>query len=157
MASPGRSADPAARIAELAEAIRYHDERYYGLDAPEISDAEYDALMRELRALEEANPSLVQPDSPTQRVAAAVTTTFAPVEHRVPMTSLDNAMDVAELTAWGDRVARALGTERPSFVCEPKIDGLAISLRYEDGRYVQAATRGDGRVGEDVRSEEHTS
>lgn len=159
------SGDPAARIAELSELIRYHDDRYYGRDAPEISDAEYDELVRELRALEEANPDLASPDSPTQRVGAAVPgATFAPVTHRVPMTSLDNAMDTGELTAWGDRVARGLagavgpeGVEgaagtggRARFVCELKIDGLAMSLRYEGGRFVQAATRGDGRVGEDV-------
>jgi DNA ligase (NAD+) len=146
--------DVASRVAELSALIRYHDERYYGLDAPEISDAEYDALMRELRASEEANPHLVVPDSPTQRVGAAVAATFAPVAHRVPMTSLDNAMDLAELTAWGDRVARVLGdaavSDEAMFVCELKIDGLAISLRYENGQFVQAATRGDGRVGEDV-------
>ena len=151
--------NPAEKVAELSAAIRYHDERYYGLDEPEVSDAEYDALMRELRTLEEANPDLVSPESPTQRVgAAAVGATFAPVTHRVPMTSLDNAMELPELTAWGDRVARGLGdavtgesaSTEPMFVCELKIDGLAISLRYERGKFVQAATRGDGRVGEDV-------
>jgi DNA ligase (NAD+) len=148
-------ADPAERIAELSASIRYHDERYYGHDDPEISDAEYDAVLRELRALEDANPDLVSPDSPTQRVGAATAAaTFAPVPHRVPMTSLDNAMDLAELMAWGERVARGLGdavaADTPMFVCELKIDGLAISLRYENGVFVQAATRGDGRVGEDV-------
>ena len=144
-------ADPAARIAELSGLIRHHDERYYGADAPEISDAEYDELMRELRSLEAANPDLAVPDSPTQRVgAASLGATFAPVVHRVPMTSLDNAMDVGELTAWGERVARGLGGAPAQYVCELKIDGLAMSLRYEGGRFVQAATRGDGRVGEDV-------
>ncbi len=143
--------DPAARIAELTRLVRHHDERYYGLDAPEISDAEYDELVRELRALEEANPDLASPDSPTQRVGSgSLGATFAPVVHRVPMTSLDNAMDVGELTAWGDRVNKGLGGAATRYVCELKIDGLAMSLRYEDGRFVQAATRGDGRVGEDV-------
>ena len=143
--------DPATRVAELSALIRHHDERYYGLDAPEISDAEYDELMRELRSLEEANPDLASPDSPTQRVGAAVLgATFAPVTHRVPMTSLDNAMDTDELTAWGERIARGLGGVPARYVCELKIDGLAMSLRYERGRFVQAATRGDGRVGEDV-------
>lgn len=145
------SGDPAARIAELSDLVRYHDERYYGHDAPEISDAEYDELVRELRALEEANPDLASPDSPTQRVGAATLgATFAPVAHRVPMTSLDNAMDTGELTSWGDRVAKGLAGNTARYVCELKIDGLAMSLRYEGGRFVQAATRGDGRVGEDV-------
>jgi DNA ligase (NAD+) len=147
------SNDPAARVAELAARIRYHDERYYGLDAPEISDADYDELVRELRRLEAEHPDLITPDSPTQRVGAAAPSagaTFAPVVHRVPMTSLDNAMDLAELTAWGERIDRGLGGARATFVCELKIDGLAMSLRYERGRFVQAATRGDGRVGEDV-------
>jgi len=143
--------DPAARAAELAQAIRHHDDRYYGLDDPEISDADYDALVRELRAIEEAHPEVVTPESPTQRVGAAgVSTTFAPVVHRVPMTSLDNAMDLIELQAWSERVVRGLAGEPAGFVCELKIDGLAMSLRYERGRFVQAATRGDGRVGEDV-------
>jgi DNA ligase (NAD+) len=143
--------DPAARIARLSRLVRHHDERYYGLDAPEISDAEYDELVRELRALEEAHPELASPDSPTQRVGSATLgATFATVVHRVPMTSLDNAMDADELIAWGDRVHRGLGGAATQFVCELKIDGLAMSLRYEDGRFVQAATRGDGRAGEDV-------
>jgi DNA ligase (NAD+) len=143
--------DPVARVAWLREQIEYHNERYFVLDDPEISDADFDALVRELRALEEAHPDLVTPDSPTQHVGGApIATTFAPVTHRVPMMSLDNAFDRAELDAWGVRVARGLAGELPTFVCEPKIDGLAISLRYEGGRFVQAATRGDGRVGEDV-------
>ena len=143
--------DPAARAAELRVHIAHHDRRYYELDEPEIPDADYDALLRELRAIESEHPDLITPGSPTQRVAgAAVTTTFSPVVHRVPMTSLDNAMDEAELRAWGDRVAKGLGGAPARFVCELKIDGLAMSLRYERGHYVQAATRGDGRVGEDV-------
>ncbi|MFN8022008.1 MAG: NAD-dependent DNA ligase LigA [Acidimicrobiales bacterium] len=148
---PALAGDPQAQIAELTRQIRYHDERYYANDAPEIPDAEYDRLVRELRALEEANPDLASPESPTQRVGAgSLNASFAPVTHRVPMTSLDNAMDTAELTAWGERVARGLGGAAASYVCELKIDGLAMSLRYEGGRFVQAATRGDGRVGEDV-------
>jgi DNA ligase (NAD+) len=143
--------DPQVRIAELTRQIRAHDEAYYAHDAPEIPDAEYDRLVRELRALEEANPDLASPESPTQRVGAgSLSASFAPVTHRVPMTSLDNAMDAAELGAWGERVARGLGGTAASYVCELKIDGLAMSLRYEGGRFVQAATRGDGRVGEDV-------
>ncbi len=150
--SSAELADPASRVAELSARIRYHDERYFGLDQPEISDADYDALVRELRRLEAEHPDLVSADSPTRRVGAGSGggATFDPVVHRVPMTSLDNAMDEAELTAWGERVARGLGGDVAHYVCELKIDGLAISIRYEGGRFVQAATRGDGRVGEDV-------
>jgi DNA ligase (NAD+) len=142
---------PADRVAELRRLIAHHNERYYAFDAPEVSDAEYDALVRELRDLEDAHPELLVADSPTQQVGAGtLSATFAPVTHRVPMTSLDNAMDVAELTAWGDRIARGLPDRQVRFVCELKIDGLAMSLRYQRGVFVQAATRGDGRVGEDV-------
>jgi DNA ligase (NAD+) len=143
-------ADAVGRVEELRAQIGYHNRRYFELDEPEISDAEYDALVRELRGLEEQHPDLVTPESPTQRVGAAPSVTFAPLVHRVPMMSLDNAFDAAELEAWGSRVARGLGGAPALYVCEPKIDGLAISLRYERGRLVQAATRGDGRVGEDV-------
>lgn len=142
---------PAERIRELRALIAHHNERYYAHDAPEISDAEYDELVRELAALEAEHPELSDEASPTAQVGAgALSTAFAPVTHAVPMTSLDNAMDLDELTAWGDRVARGLDGAATTFVCELKIDGLAMSLRYEDGRFVQAATRGDGKVGEDV-------
>jgi DNA ligase (NAD+) len=145
------SGDPADRALELARLISYHDELYYGTGQTEISDAEYDALMRELRQIEAEHPELIAADSPTQRVATATLgATFAPVVHRVPMTSLDNAMDTAELSAWGERLKRGLGDQAARFVCELKIDGLAMSIRYENGVFVQAATRGDGRVGEDV-------
>ena len=141
----------AERAAELRRLIAYHNERYYSFDEPEVSDAEYDALVRELRSLEQAHPDLATDDSPTQLVSSGeLASTFSPVVHREPMTSLDNAMDVPELTAWGDRVARGLADQAVRYVCELKIDGLAISLRYERGEFVQAATRGDGRVGEDV-------
>jgi DNA ligase (NAD+) len=129
--------------------IAGHDRRYHELDAPTVSDADYDELVRRLRALEAANPDLVSPDSPTQRVGASPSSLFSPVTHLVPMMSLDNAFSPDELAAWGERLGRR-AAEVSSFVCELKIDGLAMSLRYEDGRYVQAATRGDGRVGEDV-------
>ena len=142
--------DPARRVDELRAQIAHHNERYYTLDDPEISDADYDALVRELRRLEADHPDLVTDDSPTGLVGSAISTAFSPVTHRVPMMSLDNAMDAAELHAWADRVVRGLDGDAPTFVCELKFDGLAISLRYEDGRFVQAATRGDGRVGEDV-------
>lgn len=151
-------ADPAAaeeRASELRAQIAYHDQRYYGDDAPEIADADYDALIRELRALEAAYPELATDASPTRHVGAAgpadaAGATFAPVVHREPMTSLDNAMSDEELAAWSERVAKGLQGVPARFVCELKIDGLAMSLRYEAGRFVQAATRGDGRVGEDV-------
>ena len=142
---------PGERIRELRTLIAYHNERYYALDAPEVSDAEYDQLVRELAALEAEHPELADEASPTAQVGAGtLSTAFAPVTHAVPMTSLDNAMDLDELTAWGDRVARGLDGAAATFVCELKIDGLAISIRFENGIYVQAATRGDGRTGEDV-------
>ena len=145
-----RTPAPKARIAELRRQIQHHNNQYYGLDNPEISDVEYDVLLRELRDLEAAHPELVDAESPSEAVGAASVTTFDPVVHRVPMTSLDNAMDEEELRAWGERVAKGLGDENVTFVCELKIDGLAISIRYENGQLVQAATRGDGKVGEDV-------
>src|SRR5204862_4828357 len=142
--------DPAARAADLRQQIEYHNHRYHQLDDPEVSDAEYDTLVRELRAIEEAHPELVTPDSPTQKVGAAPdTSTFAPVRHRQPMMSLDNAFSFEELLAWGKRMERYISGE-VDFVCELKIDGVAMSLLYEGGRYVRAATRGDGVVGEDV-------
>jgi DNA ligase (NAD+) len=143
--------DAATRVDELRSLIAYHNERYHTLDSPEISDADFDLLVRELLTLEAEHPELASPDSPTSRIGGApLSATFAPVVHRVPMTSLDNAMNEAELIAWGDRVARGLQGSAARFVCELKIDGLAMSLRYERGKFVQAATRGDGRVGEDV-------
>ncbi|HEX6569963.1 MAG TPA: NAD-dependent DNA ligase LigA [Acidimicrobiales bacterium] len=153
------------KIEERAERLRgeitEHNRRYHELDAPVISDAEFDELVRELRALEEEFPELITPDSPTQTVGGApATTVFAPVQHSVPMTSLDNAFSEDELRAWVERLHRRLagtpaasdeaGSEAVGYVCELKIDGLAISIRYEGGRYVRAATRGDGRTGEDV-------
>ena len=151
---PDGELDPAGRVDWLRDLIRGHDRAYYELDAPVIPDADYDLLVRELRALERDHPDLVTPDSPTQRVSGAASTQFAPVQHRTRMMSLDNAMDGDELRAWGDRTQRRLeelgldGAVR--YVCELKIDGLAMSLRYEGGRLVLAATRGDGRTGEDV-------
>jgi DNA ligase (NAD+) len=145
------SQEPGKRIAELREQLRYHLYRYHALDDPIISDAEYDALMRELRALEQAHPALVTPDSPTQRVGSAPSEKFAKVRHPVPMLSLGNAFDEGDLRAWRDRVVRLLGEDAAiAFVVEPKIDGLAIALTYENGRFVRGATRGDGEVGEDV-------
>jgi DNA ligase (NAD+) len=144
-------AELAARLESLREQVAYHNRRYHELDEPEIPDAEFDLLARELRRIEAEHPDLAASDSPSQDVGGAPSTTFSPVRHAIPMTSLDNAMDITELQAWGERVRRGLGdSEAPRYVCELKIDGLAMSIRYEDGRYVQAATRGDGRVGEDV-------
>jgi DNA ligase (NAD+) len=142
---------PAERIESLRAQIAHHNERYYADDAPEISDAEYDQLVRELARLEVEHPELADASSPAVRVGAgSLSEAFSPVTHRVPMTSLDNAMDAGELRAWGERLAKGLDGAPARFVCELKIDGLAMSLRYEFGRFVQAATRGDGRVGEDV-------
>jgi len=142
--------ESAARRAEaLREELEDHNYRYFVLDDPSVSDAEFDALMRELRALEDQYPDLVTPDSPSQHPGGAPATTFAPVTHDAPMLSLDNAFDRAELVAWHDRIAK-LVPGPIGFVGEPKLDGLAISLLYVDGRLVRAATRGDGVTGEDV-------
>jgi DNA ligase (NAD+) len=143
--------DVRSRIEDLREQVRYHNRRYHVEDAPEISDAEYDALYRELEALEGEHPELVTPDSPTQRVGGEPIEGFEEVRHSVPMLSLANARKVDDLREWDARVRRLLGgDESPRYVTERKIDGLAISLRYENGRFVRGATRGNGTVGEDV-------
>ncbi len=147
------SPEQTARAAELREVIKYHNERYNVLDSPEIPDAEYDLLVLELRDLEAAHPTLVTPDSPTQTVGAAPLGLFQPVRHRVPMMSLDNAFEEADLRAWAERLRRQvpdLDLEHLAFSSEPKVDGVAMSLTYEHGRFTQAATRGDGVTGEDV-------
>ncbi|PBC77690.1 DNA ligase (NAD+) [Streptomyces sp. TLI_235] len=138
------------RHAELAAEIEDHRVRYYEQDAPVVSDAEFDVLMRELEAIEAGHPVLRTPESPTQKVGGAVTELFASVEHRERLLSLDNAMDDEELAAWAERVARELDGVDYHYLCELKVDGLAVNLTYENGRLVQAATRGDGRVGEDI-------
>jgi DNA ligase (NAD+) len=143
-------ADALQRISELREQIRHHDYLYYAQAQPEVSDAEYDALMRELRELEAAFPDLVTPDSPTQRVSGQPVDAFRPVEHRTAMLSLDNATTPEDLREFEARLGRALPGGRFEYVCEPKIDGLGIALLYERGRFVRGATRGDGRVGEDI-------
>ena len=141
----------AKQIKRLRKAIRYHAYRYYVLDDPEITDAEYDALMADLKELEAAHPELVTLDSPTQRVGAEPLPQFEKVEHRTPLLSLDNAFDEEEVRAWERRVRRLLGDDADlQYTVEPKIDGLAVSLTYEEGRLVQGATRGNGFVGEDV-------
>ena len=138
------------RVEELRSLINYHNYRYHVLDDPEIADAAYDRLMRELRQLEERHPELITPDSPTQRVGGEPAPAFGVVEHRVPLLSLANAFDEDELRAWYRRLTGLLETDDVAFVCEPKIDGLAVALVYEHGRFAQGATRGDGARGEDV-------
>ncbi|MFF2850333.1 NAD-dependent DNA ligase LigA [Streptomyces sp. NPDC058001] len=136
--------------AQLAEQIEEHRFRYYVRDQPVVSDAEFDQLMRTLEALEEEYPQLRTPDSPTQKVSGAYETDLASVEHREKMLSLDNAFDDAGLTTWAERIAKDVGTTDYHFLCELKVDGLAVNLTYEDGRLTRAATRGDGRTGEDI-------
>ncbi|MDX3313778.1 NAD-dependent DNA ligase LigA [Streptomyces sp. NPDC054884] len=136
--------------AQLAEQIEEHRFRYYVKDAPVVSDAEFDRLLRALEALEEEYPELRTPDSPTQKVAGAYATEFTAVQHRERMLSLDNAFDDLELAAWAERVHRDVGASAYHFLCELKVDGLAVNLTYENGRLTRAATRGDGRTGEDI-------
>ncbi|OLT22394.1 DNA ligase (NAD(+)) LigA [Ornithinimicrobium sp. CNJ-824] len=138
------------RWAELAEEIRGHQFAYYVKDAPVVSDGEFDALVRQLEALEEEHPGLRVPDSPTQVVGGTFSTEFTAVDHLERMLSLDNAFSTEELVAWAERVEREVGGAQVSYLCELKIDGLAVNLLYEDGRLVRALTRGDGRTGEDV-------
>ncbi|MEU9200304.1 NAD-dependent DNA ligase LigA [Streptomyces sp. NPDC048332] len=143
-------AEARERHAFLAERIEEHRFRYYVNDQPVVSDAEFDRLMRELEALEDEHAQLRTPDSPTQKVAGPYRTEFTSVAHRERMLSLDNAFDDEELAAWGERVARDVGATGYHFLCELKIDGLAVNLTYENGLLTRAATRGDGRTGEDI-------
>ncbi len=138
------------RAEELRSQIAYHDRLYFEKNEPEISDAEYDELVRRLRAIEEHYPELITPDSPTQRVSGAPVATFSVVEHREPMLSLANAFNFGQLQAWHKRAANLAATDRFEMVCEPKIDGLAVALVYENGRLAQGATRGDGYRGENI-------
>jgi DNA ligase (NAD+) len=138
------------RAEALRKQIAHHNHLYYVLDAPEITDAEYDALFRELEAIEQAHPEWITPDSPTQRVGAAPLSELAPVTHRVPMLSLGNAFTEADVEAFDRRVREALDADAIEYACEPKFDGLAVTLVYGSGRFVQGATRGDGYTGEDV-------
>ncbi len=147
-ASDGVPADTAERHADLARDIDDHAYRYYVLDAPTVSDAEYDQLMRELERLEESYPQLRTPDSPTQKVAGSYSTLFTPVEHLERLMSLDNVFSAEELAAWSARVEREAG--EVDYLCELKVDGLAVDLVYERGVLVRGATRGDGRTGEDI-------
>jgi len=143
------------RVEELREQINYHNYRYYVLDEPEVSDAEFDELMGALHELEERYPEFVTPDSPTQRVGVTPAELFTPVEHRAVMLSLDNAFSEGELKAWATRVERGVGTGA-RYSCELKIDGVAVAFTYENGVLVKGATRGDGRVGEDITSNVRT-
>jgi len=141
-----------ARIRKLVEIISHHDVKYYVEDDPEVTDHEYDLLMNELKALESEHPVLVSPDSPTQRVSGRPVDEFPQVEHKVAMLSLDNCYSPDEMREFDSRVRKWLGEESVEYVVEPKVDGLGIALMYEGGALVRGATRGDGRVGEDVTS-----
>ncbi|WP_151483449.1 NAD-dependent DNA ligase LigA [Streptomyces albicerus] len=143
-------AEAREKHAQLAEQIEEHRFRYYVKDAPVVSDADFDKLLRALEALEDEYPELRTPDSPTQKVSGAYETEFTAVQHRERMLSLDNAFDDEELDSWADRVAKEVGTSDHHFLCELKVDGLAVNLTYERGRLTRAATRGDGRTGEDI-------
>ncbi len=144
------NADARARWQDLADQIDAHQFAYYVRDEPTVSDAEYDQLLRDLEALEHEYPELRTPGSPTQRVGGTFSTDFAAVEHRERMMSLDNAFSIEDVQAWWERAVRDANDPSLEFLCEPKIDGLALSLTYESGRLVRAVTRGDGRTGEDV-------
>src|SRR5262245_11909715 len=144
------------RLQELRERIHAADTAYYVNDNPILSDAEYDDLMRELRALEEAYPELVIPDSPTQHVSGEAATTFTKMRHLTPMLSLANVRTPEELRAWQQRAQRLLPQAVFSYVCEPKIDGLSMNLTYERGRLTLGVTRGDGTIGEDVTANVRT-
>jgi len=149
---------PAERLTQLRDEIRHHEELYYVSSNPEISDAEFDALVKELEALEREHPDLVTPDSPTQRVGGRPVEGFATVDHMAPMLSLDNAYSEAELRAFDERVRKGVGGEAAAvrYVTELKIDGLSIALQYQDGRLIRGATRGDGIRGEEVTSNVRT-
>ncbi|GGQ34409.1 DNA ligase (NAD+) [Actinomadura coerulea] len=153
--SDGVPTEARQRHKELSERLDEANYRYYVLDQPTLSDAEYDRMMRDIRELEERHPELVTPDSPTQRVGAPIVTDFATVQHLERMQSLDNAMSADELLAWDERVVKEVG-EVAGYLCELKIDGLAIALTYEKGRLVRGVTRGDGRTGEDVTNNVRT-
>ena len=139
-----------SKLTERAERLRaeieHHNYRYYVLDAPQITDAEYDRMFQELVGLETAHPELVTPDSPTQRVGAQPLAQFAPVPHTTPMLSLNNAFSEEDVAAFDRRAREGLELDSVEYVAEPKFDGLAISLRYEGGIFVQGATRGDGQT-----------
>ncbi len=142
--------DLSQRIESLREKIRHHEHLYYVLDSPSISDAEFDQLMIELKQLEAEHPELVTPDSPTQRVGGKPREGFVKVPHSSPMLSLDNTYNEEELRGWERRVHELSGRKDIDYVCELKLDGMSLALRYEDGFLVRGITRGDGTTGEDV-------
>ena len=142
--------NPQERIAQLRSELHRHNHNYYVLNAPEISDYEFDLLMRELQDLEAEHPEMYDPTSPTMRVGSDITNEFAQVAHRYPMLSLGNTYSEGEVRDFYERVQRALGSEPFELCCEIKYDGLSISLTYEEGRLVRAVTRGDGVQGDDV-------
>src|SRR5271169_2191426 len=144
------SKDARQKIVALRDKIRYHEHRYYVLDDPEVSDAEFDRLVNELKALEAEHPELVTPDSPTQRVGGKPREGFVKVPHSSPMLSLDNTYNEDELRAWEHRVHELSGRTDVDYVCELKLDGMSLALIYEDGKLVRGITRGDGSIGEDV-------
>ena len=152
------SASPSVseRVRQLREELEEHNYRYYVLDAPIVSDAEYDRLLRELQSLEAEHPELASPESPTQRVGAAPRSEFGEVRHSVPMLSLDNAFDDEELAAFDERVRRLLEAGEVVYLAEPKLDGTSVSLRYQEGTLVSAGTRGDGRTGEEITQNART-
>lgn len=153
----GHVMDIKKRLQQLRAELNEHNYRYYVLDAPVISDAQYDKLLRELQDLEQAHPELITPDSPTQRVGAAPAKAFGQIRHSVPMMSLDNAFDDEEVRAWDARVRAGLALAGPvAYTAEPKFDGTSISLHYENGVLVSAGTRGDGATGEDVTANART-
>ncbi|MEJ2133255.1 MAG: NAD-dependent DNA ligase LigA, partial [Gammaproteobacteria bacterium] len=153
----GETSTVVAEIEELRRSVEYHNYRYHVLDDPEISDAEFDALFDRLRELEAQHPELVTPDSPTQRVGATPLGQFESVVHALPMLSLDKCTADEELADFDRRIRARLGREAPlRYTCEPKIDGVAVSLRYESGRLTLGATRGDGRSGENITSNVRT-
>ena len=145
------------KLTELRTTLRHHEYLYHVMDTPEIPDAEYDRLMRELRELEAQHPELITPDSPTQRVGAAPLASFSQIRHEVPMLSLDNVFDEESFLAFNKRVQdRLKNSDDLTYCCELKLDGLAVSILYENGLLVQAATRGDGTTGEDITSNVRT-
>ena len=151
-----RQSATSRRLEELRRVIRYHDHRYYTLAEPEIADFDYDQLLTELREIEAEHPELHDPASPTQRVGGEPLKVLETVEHAIPMLSLDNSYSREELKTWFGRISRELGCEPSSLAAELKIDGVSISLLYEDGKLVRAVTRGDGTVGDDVTANART-
>src|SRR5438034_3011544 len=143
-------------VERLREEIRHHEYRYYVLDDPELSDAEFDRLTNDLKKLEAEHPELITPDSPTQRVGGKPREGFVKVPHSIPMLSLDNAYSEGELRSWERRVHELAGRKDIEYVCELKLDGMSLALRYEDGKLIRGITRGDGNVGEDVTSNVRT-